>query len=346
MRDTATSRLNNRSLVYRRTQSGISVRCRTLLVGKSPQYDNMASCPTVDTVSPPQLEDRCDGGVDENNSKQSPSQRDIDSSISTDVQNFRQAVQVAWKEDPESLQGSKKNSTSSEEEFVSQMQELLSDTPQMERILIARKYQLEDSVALFFEQVRFRVRWQPKAITPKDIPNALPSGAWRLCGYTKEGYIISNYKLKHWHPEKYTSSGDDGTDKIETAVLEYTKYVVYMVEQMIANMNPELPQKFVVLFDLKGFSVSLAMRRDVRLMIRKLIYVAQGQYPERLHKTLLVNAPFGFEGAWRLIQPLLDEKTAAKIGFCSLKALTKEIDPSVLSKEYGGTHDEYPLPGH
>lgn len=118
-----------------------------------------------------------------------------------------------------------------------------------------------------------------------------------------------------------------------------------MIESMIANMKaPLTPQKFVVLFDLKGFTPSLVFRKDVRLMIRKLIYVAQSQYPERLHQTLLVNAPFGFESAWRLIKPLLDEKTAAKIHFVNVESLTKEIDAEVLSKEYGGKREEYPLP--
>jgi CRAL/TRIO domain len=63
-----------------------------------------------------------------------------------------------------------------------------------------------------------------------------------------------------------------------------------MLEDMIGKMKQApTPQKFIVLFDLRGFSVSLIFRKDVRLMIRKLIYIAQAQYPERLHKALLVG---------------------------------------------------------
>lgn len=159
--------------------------------------------------------------------------------------------------------------------------------------------------------------------------------------------MVSNYKLRYWKPSKLGSSTKENSqgDGLDDAVDEYTNYVVYMIESMIANMKaPPTPQKFVVLFDLKGFTPSLVFRKDVRLMIRKLIYVAQSQYPERLHRTLLVNAPFGFESAWRLIKPLLDEKTAAKIHFVHLDTLTREIDADVLSKEYGGNHEEYPLP--
>ncbi len=186
-----------------------------------------------------------------------------------------------------------------------------------------------------------------------DVPNATFSalscheaGAWRLAGYSREGHVVSNYKLQYWEPGNLGNRQKNGSaDDLDAAVLEYTKYVVYMIELMIANMKgAPAPQTFVVVFDLKGFTPTLIFRKDVRLMIRKLIYVAQSQYPERLHKTLLVNAPFGFESAWKLIQPLLDEKTASKIRFVKVASLKEEIDPDVLSKEYGGNHDEYPLP--
>lgn len=170
----------------------------------------------------------------------------------------------------------------------------------------------------------------------------MTAGAWRLCGYSKEGCIVSNYKLEFWNPDAY---GED----IDQAVDEYTRYIVYMVELMIGRMRPDEPtQQFVVIFDLKGFYMSMATRTNIRLMIRKLIYVAQSQYPERLRKVLLLNAPYGFETAWYMIKALLDVKTASKVVFCSslsdLKPLRDEIDENVLPEEYGGTHAVYELP--
>lgn len=109
-------------------------------------------------------------------------------------------------------------------------------------------------------------------------------------------------------------------------------------------MKPKpVPQKFVVIFDLVGFSASMVFKRNVRLMVRKLIYIAQAQYPERLHKCLLINAPYGFSTAWKLVRALLDEKTASKVHFVSTDSITDDFDPEVLSTEYGGQHDEYPV---
>lgn len=216
-------------------------------------------------------------------------------------------------------------------------EELVKDFDQLERILIARKYETGASVDLFWEQVRFRARWEPDRIRPEHIATALASGAWRLCGYSRRGCVVSNYKLQHWDPSAYD-------------VDEYAKFVVFMMELMISKMLSE--QKFVLLFDLKGFQPFWVFRKDVRRMISKLIYIAQAQYPERLQKVFLLNSPAGFEAAWKLVRSMLDDKTAGKISFVARQRggvpfrgdLEAWIDPSVLPIEYGGLHAEYHLP--
>lgn len=215
---------------------------------------------------------------------------------------------------------------------------MLSDDPQLDRLLVARKHLAQPTVDLFFEQVRFRARYRPTEIMPSSIPNALQSGAWRLCGYSKKGCVISNYKLEYWDPDAY---GD--ASKLNQAVDEYTRYVCYMIELMIASMKT-VQDKFVVIFDLKGFYMSMVTKTNIRLMIKRLIYVAQAQYPERLEEVFLVNAPYGFETAWCLIRPLLDQKTASKISFVTNERFVDYIDINVLSKAYGGCHEEYRVP--
>jgi CRAL/TRIO domain len=215
---------------------------------------------------------------------------------------------------------------------------MLNDDPHLDRLLVARKYGAQATIDLFFEQVRFRARYRPTDIAPSSIPNALHSGAWRLCGYSKKGCVISNYKLENWDPDTYGNGS-----KLNDAVDEYTRYVCYMIELMIASNKP-VQDKFVVIFDLKGFYMSMVTKTNIRLMIKRLIYVAQAQYPERLEQVFLVNAPYGFETAWSLIRPLLDQKTASKITFVTKEKLVDYVDSNVLSEAYGGCHEEYRVP--
>jgi hypothetical protein len=229
---------------------------------------------------------------------------------------------------------------------------LLSDDAALKRLLVARKHEKAATISLFWEQVRFQARLSPQSITPADLPTSLPSGAWRLCGRTKSGHVLSNYKLALWDPDSY---GDD----LELAVAEYTKYVCYMIELINAtsslssssssfnandNGSNTKHDKSCLIWDLNGFYVSMAAKANVRAMVRKIIYVAQAQYPERVEKIYMINAPFGFSTAWSLVSVLLDQKTASKVEFCSKENLLEDIDIETLSTAYGGLHPEYPIP--
>lgn len=216
---------------------------------------------------------------------------------------------------------------------------MLSDDAALERLLVARKHEKAATVSLFWEQVRFQARISPKSIIPADLPTSLPSGAWRLCGTTKSGHVLSNYKLALWDPDAY---GDD----LDQAVAEYTKYVCYMIELLNAtsSSNGSKHDKSCLIWDLNGFYMSMAAKANVRAMVRKIVYVAQAQYPERVEKIYMINAPFGFSTAWSLVSVLLDQKTASKVVFCTKEDLLEDIDVETLSTAYGGLHPEYPIP--
>lgn len=251
--------------------------------------------------------------------------------------------------DEEGISALKTEIAASSDEFLSTLPEhfdkqlvneqvntIISDDQWILRLLVARKYNLKKTVSLFQEQVYWRTKWQPWNIKLSDISTPIQSGAWRLCGKTRDGAPICNYKLKYWNPDEY------GLD-------EYIRFVAYMLDLFVSEMTPGGPSQFVCLFDLEGFTVSL-IRQNVREMIRKLIYVAQAQHPERLRQVFLLNAPWGFSTAWTLISPLLDAKTASKAFFITGPDFSKSLDeragiaPSVLSEYYGGKHAEYPFP--
>ena len=215
------------------------------------------------------------------------------------------------------------------------------DEKWLKRILIARKCKIEASLKLYREEVYWRTKWRPSEIKIDQIRLAIDSGAWRICGFTRDGAPICNYKLKHWNPDDY------GLDV-------YVRYVAFMLELLTSKFGTDVdaPSQFVFLFDLEGFSMSL-IRKNVREMIERLVYVAQSQYPERLGSVYLLNTPRGFSTAWVLISTLLDAKTASKVFFLSPNktgSFASQLDekanicPTTLSIDYGGQHNEYPLP--
>ena len=219
--------------------------------------------------------------------------------------------------------------------------DITNDREWLLRIIVARKFVIDQSLKLLMEQIYWRTKWQPTEIKSNQVKLPLESGAWRLCGFTRNGTPLCNYKLNYWRPDDYD-------------IEMFTRYVAFMLELITSQFTDSdgSPNKFICIFDLEGFSTSL-IRYHVREMVSKLIYVAQSQYPERLKSLIFLNVPWGFSTAWTLIKPLLDEKTASKVWFLNpdleggyASELDKEADicPTVLSVSYGGQHEEYEIP--
>ena len=80
-----------------------------------------------------------------------------------------------------------------------------------------------------------------------------------------------------------------------------------------------------------------------------LLRTLQDHYPELLRAALLLRVPLMFDVTWRLVRPLLDSKTAAKVHFVrdmlERQSLQEQLVPmDIVPREYGGTADAALVP--
>jgi hypothetical protein len=90
--------------------------------------------------------------------------------------------------------------------------------------------------------------------------------------------------------------------------------------------------------DAKG--VGLTSIPSVYGYLQRASAISQNYYPERLGKLYIINAPWGFSGAFSVIKKFLDPVTVAKIhvlGSGFEKELTAQIPKENLPKRFGGT---------
>jgi len=95
-------------------------------------------------------------------------------------------------------------------------------------------------------------------------------------------------------------------------------------------------ESFTTIMDLEGLSLS----HRAALRFTQLITTAdQKYYPERMHKTIIVNAPGLFSFFWRLVQGWLPAATREKIVVCSSdnRELFELVDRDQIPTRYGGT---------
>jgi hypothetical protein len=65
-----------------------------------------------------------------------------------------------------------------------------------------------------------------------------------------------------------------------------------------------------------------------------------GRTNGRLAKAIIINAPWVFQGFWKVIRPFIDAKTQVKVQFGPPSCLVDFVDPKFLPKKYGGTLDD------
>lgn len=223
----------------------------------------------------------------------------------------------------------------SNEEAEAIYEELKKDTDQLKRILTSCKRDIKEATNVFVDQVKFIAEYKPKSVTPENIPNSLPSGAWRLNGYSKDGCVVSVFDLAIYRPDDYGENENEAVD-------EYIRMCAYMNELMLASVPKD--GSCIVVLDLSQFDVSWISRGTCQRMVSEFIWMGQTVYPERMQKCLVLDAPLTFTLAWTMIKPMLPARTISKISFIKQEQLTDFIDPSVLIRKYGGTHEEYPIP--
>ncbi|KAM0249369.1 hypothetical protein ACHAQJ_009085 [Trichoderma viride] len=113
------------------------------------------------------------------------------------------------------------------------------------------------------------------------------------------------------------------------------RYTVYLIETARMVLRPPVDTATVI-FDMTGFSMANMDYTPVKFMIK----CFEANYPESLGAVLVHNAPWIFQGIWKIIRGWLDPVVAAKVHFTNNKNELQEfIEPKHILKELGGDED-------
>ncbi|KAI9175991.1 hypothetical protein H9P43_006355 [Blastocladiella emersonii ATCC 22665] len=91
-------------------------------------------------------------------------------------------------------------------------------------------------------------------------------------------------------------------------------FVLFNLELAIRRMPPGV-EKVVLVIDFNGMTLA---KRMSPAMQRRFVDTLSAHYPERLHCACMVNAPWFFWAAWKVIAPFIDPVTRAKVSFVTL----------------------------
>jgi hypothetical protein len=124
---------------------------------------------------------------------------------------------------------------------------------------------------------------------------------------------------------------------LQNLVVEYEK-LAYPRLPASSRKSGTLLETSCSIIDAKG--VGLSQVPSVYGYLGKVSAISQNYYPERLGKLYIINAPWGFGGAFSVIKKFLDPVTVKKIhvlGSGYEKELFDQIPRENLPKQFGGT---------
>jgi hypothetical protein len=115
---------------------------------------------------------------------------------------------------------------------------------------------------------------------------------------------------------------------------------VYQLEKASASMPPG-QEKWIWIMDLAKFSYFNATPISV---VKQTIEIFSKMFPERLHRAIIVDAPWAFRAIWKVISAFIDPVTSTKICFLENRdsaafkeSIGRDIDLDQLEPFLGGT---------
>jgi hypothetical protein len=111
------------------------------------------------------------------------------------------------------------------------------------------------------------------------------------------------------------------------------------MEYLWRVLEPEPDATMTSAIDLTGLSFSILRNPDLLKFIQKFCSTMDNHFPQRAHKTLLINAPKWFGVIYKLLTPLLRESTKDKISILS-RGKKQEEALANLSTGYNVDSDE------
>jgi len=118
----------------------------------------------------------------------------------------------------------------------------------------------------------------------------------------------------------------------------FMKYTIWRFERMVELLGETVEskteaEKWILLFDLEGFSMSKHAKRKVVNVIKDFNSLGASCYRETVSKIVIINTPKLFSVAWSMVRPFVNPQTRKKIVMGNGKGDEKVLEYVEISKQ-------------
>jgi len=210
------------------------------------------------------------------------------------------------------------------------------------KFIRARKYNAKAAVAMFAACMKWRIESGVEAIFEKGEEGLQQEDGFLHQMTSGKGYLYGTDRQQR--PVIYIHVRLHKASEQSQKALE--DFVVFQMESLRCLAHGRV-DKVTLLFNMTGFGMSNMDWKCLMFIVKCL----ESYYPESLNVILVHNAPWIFQGIWKVLAPMLDPVVRAKVQFTkSTDDLCAHISPTHLASALGGSNSwqwEYPqiVPG-
>uniref|UniRef100_K3WSE6 CRAL-TRIO domain-containing protein n=1 Tax=Globisporangium ultimum (strain ATCC 200006 / CBS 805.95 / DAOM BR144) TaxID=431595 RepID=K3WSE6_GLOUD len=132
----------------------------------------------------------------------------------------------------------------------------------------------------------------------------------QIYGEDKEGHLITVDRIKEINIDAFQKNFSH-IDQLLPHRVQYMERIQWEKAAVSKRLGARV-YKHICIVDLKGLGMKHVSRSIINYL-KPIFDIGQMYYPETLHRLYLINAPFVFYGAWKMIASLIDPETREKI---------------------------------
>ncbi|ELT92854.1 hypothetical protein CAPTEDRAFT_220522 [Capitella teleta] len=207
------------------------------------------------------------------------------------------------------------------------------------RFLTARNFDLQRAEAMVRNSISWRkaygtddllATWTP----PEALAKHWPGG---LFGHDREGRPILWQLCKNFETRTLLKCVKKS---------DIIKFYIYRMEKVMADFEEQTKKrgqrisKSVHISDLDGLSLRMVFAPGISQMLKHIFGILEGNYPENLRSSYVINAPSIFPIVFNIVKPFLSAETKQKVHILGRDwktELFKAVDPSEIPVHWGGT---------
>jgi len=159
-----------------------------------------------------------------------------------------------------------------------------------------------------------------------------------LCGHVFHGHSRDGHFVYIERPGKLNIKTIKAAGVSDEAL---QMHYLHNCEYQWSVLDNRLEAVCVTVLDLEGIGMRDMIGGSAMSFVKSVSKLLQAHYPVRSAKIVVINVPSWFNMIWKVVKPLLHERTIKKTMICNgadaAKTLLEIIAPDQLPAQYGGT---------